>query len=413
MIKSNRPVRFSIGLHQILAAMLQEIRMIGTDAGVLIIILAVPVLYPVLYSFIYYPEVVRNLPVAVVDHSRTAVSREYIRHLDATPEINVTCTTPTMEEAISAFRRREIRGIVSIPESFSSDLALGRQTTISAYADMEFFLYYKALVSGTSFVTIDANKNIQVRNLMDGGLTAEQAEIMAEPLTLSDNAMSNPSGGFASYGIPAALILIIQQTIILAIGIVAGTLREKHPAGILIVHDHRFAETIRQLTGKAAAYFLVYAVLSIYMLKIIPGLFGYSDNLDFYELVVLISPFLLSSIFFGLALSVFFRNRESPMMLYLFTSIPLLFLSGIIWPLSGFSPLWLAVREIFPSSDAMFGYIKMSALAADLTETGREISNLWLKTFICFVLACVLYSGKLIQQKSKLKTANGIQLQSG
>lgn len=410
MVKNNRPARFSTGLHEILSAMIQEIRMIGTDAGVLIIILAVPVLYPVLYSFIYYPEVVRNLPVAVVDHSRTAVSREYIRHLDATPEINVNCTTATMEEAVSAFRRRDVRGIVSIPESFSNDLALGRQTTISAYADMEFFLYYKALVSGCSFVTLDMNKNIQVRNLMNDGLTAEQAEIMAEPFTLADNAMSNPSGGFASYGIPAALILIIQQTIILAIGIVAGTLREKHPAGLLIVHDHRFAETIRQLTGKAAAYFLVYSVLCIYMLKIIPLLFGYTDNLDFYELVVLITPFLLSSIFFGLALSVFFRTRESSMMLYLFTSIPLLFLSGIIWPLSGFSDLWLAVREIFPSSDAMFGYIRMSALSANLTETLEEIGSLWLKTLVYFVAACLLYSGKLIQIKSKLKTSNVTQV---
>lgn len=98
------------------------------------------------------------------------------------------------------------------------------------------------------------------------------------------------------------------------------------------------------------------------------------------------------------------------MMLYLFTSIPLLFLSGIIWPLSGFSNLWLAVREIFPSSDAMFGYIRMSALSANLTETLEEIGSLWLKTLVYFVAACLLYSGKLIQIKSKLKTSNVTQV---
>jgi len=53
---------------------------------------------------------------------------------------------------------------------------------------------------------------IQIRNLMNSGLTEKQAEITAEPMKFIDNAMANQAGGFAGYGIPAALILIIQQT---------------------------------------------------------------------------------------------------------------------------------------------------------------------------------------------------------
>jgi len=79
------------------------------------------------------------------------------------------------------------------------------------------------------------------------------------------------------------------------------------------------------------------------------------------------------------------------MMLYAFTSIPLLFMSGVIWPLSSFSPGWLAVREIFPSSNAIFGFVKMKSLGATIFETRREIFALWLQTGIYFLTACIAY----------------------
>ena len=79
------------------------------------------------------------------------------------------------------------------------------------------------------------------------------------------------------------------------------------------------------------------------------------------------------------------------MMLYLFTSIPLLFLSGIIWPLANFSPVWLVVREIFPSSNAIFGYIKMNSLGATIFETRKEIMSLWIQTGVYFLTACFAY----------------------
>jgi len=150
---------------------MREFQLIFKDVGVMILIFAVPLIYPMLYSFIYYPEVVRDLPIAVVDLSKSSDSRQYIRDLDATPDVKVINSSVSMADAINLFKKRQVRGIVQIPETFSSDMALGRQTTVSAYADMEFFLYYKALVTATSFVSLETGKHIQVKNLTDKGLT--------------------------------------------------------------------------------------------------------------------------------------------------------------------------------------------------------------------------------------------------
>ena len=370
---------------------LREFQLIFSDVGVLVLIFAVPIIYPMLYSFIYYPEVVHDLPVAVVDMSNTSDSRKFIRDIDATPDLKVTAKSVSMEEAIQMFKNRDVRGIIQIPETYSSDIALNRKTTISAYADMEFFLYYKAMLTGASFVTLETGNQIQIKNLINSGLTEKQAEITAEPLKFVDNAMANRAGGFASYGIPAALILIIQQTLIIAIGILAGTARERHMFHTLVPLDRKRMGILRLVTGKVAAYFIIYAFLCVYMLGFIPRWFGYEQSAGFKQLIALIIPFILSSIFLGLTLSVIFKNRESPMMIYLFTSIPLLFLSGIIWPLSNFGSIWLAVREIFPSSNAIFGYIKMNSLSATTFETRKEIISLWMQSGIYFLTACITY----------------------
>ncbi|HPT14026.1 MAG TPA: ABC transporter permease [Bacteroidales bacterium] len=395
--------RINSGFLNTLKIWLREYQVIFTDVGVLIVMIAAPLVYPVLYSLIYKPEIITDMPIAIVDLSRSADSRQFSRQLDATQELRVAYMATSMTDAIKQFKLRNVRGIIEIPSSFSKDIAQGNQTNISAYADMEFFLYYKTLLLGTSFVTLETGKQIQFRNLVQQGETLQEADAAVNPIHIEDTSIANAVGGFATYAIPVALMLIIQQTLILAIGIMAGTARERHARGTLVPLDKNKMGTFRLVIGKSAAYFTVYALLCVYLLGIIPQMFGYYRLADFKELAALMTPFLLSCIFFGMTLSVLFKNRESPMLLFLFTSFPLFFLSGIIWPLSNFSNIWLIVREIFPSSNAVFGYIKMNTLGASITETSHEITALWIQTGVYFLTACLVYyvQVKLSERKNK------------
>lgn len=384
----------------------REYQLIFTDLGVVVLLLVVPIVYPALYSFIYYPEVVRDLPVSVVDFSHSPASRDFLRGINATPELSIEHHCLSMEEAIGRFKKGQSNGIVVIPENFSNNITAGQQAVISVYADMKFFLHYKAIMMGSSFVTLQKGSDIQMERLLARGLSPHQAEVQANPILLNGSAIANQAGGFASYGIPAALMLIIQQTLVLSIGILAGTARERHAGGLLVPTDKRRMGTFRLVLGKSAAYFTIYLILSIYMLGLIPRIFGYPQMAEPGELLALVIPYLLSAIFMGMTLSVLFKNRESPMLLYLFTSFPLLFLSGIIWPLSNMDSLWLMVREIFPSTNAMYGFIKMNTLGAGIAETRNEIMALWMQSGFYFLTACLVYWRQVkIAEKSEIETS--------
>ena len=77
------------GIYDLFFIWKQEFRNTFRDQGVLIFFVLVPLVYPLIYSFIYTNETLRDVPTAVVDNSRAASSRDYLRRVDSTPEVRI------------------------------------------------------------------------------------------------------------------------------------------------------------------------------------------------------------------------------------------------------------------------------------------------------------------------------------
>jgi len=133
-----------------------------------------------IYSFIYTNEVVREVPAVVVDDSRSSLSREYLRKVDATPDIQIVAYCADMEEAKQMLKDRLAYGIIYIPKDFSSDIAQGKQTQVSIYCDMSGLLYYKSMLLANTAVSLDMNENIKIAR--SGNTTDRQDEITAYPV---------------------------------------------------------------------------------------------------------------------------------------------------------------------------------------------------------------------------------------
>lgn len=88
------------------------------DEGVLIFFILVPLFYPLLYSWIYNNEVVRNVPVVVVDQSHTATSRQFIRMFNASPDVEVVCYCNSLPEAKNIVAQQNANGVIYFPQDF-------------------------------------------------------------------------------------------------------------------------------------------------------------------------------------------------------------------------------------------------------------------------------------------------------
>ena len=226
----------------------QEFRATFRDQGVLIFFVLVPLVYPLIYAFIYTNETVHEVPAVVVDNSRSSLSRQYLRMVDASSEVEIVSYCADMEEAKQMLKNRLAYGIISIPTEFSDDITRGNQTQVSLFCDMSGLLYYKSLLNTNTNVSLQMNADIKLQRA--GNSTAREDEITAYPIEYEDVAMFNPTNGFAAFLLPAVLILIIQQTLLLGIGLSAGTARESNRFKDLVPINRHYNGTLRIVFGK-------------------------------------------------------------------------------------------------------------------------------------------------------------------
>ena len=385
------------GIYDLFYIWKQEFRTTFRDQGVLIFFVLVPLVYPLIYSFIYTNETIREVPTVVVDNSRSSLSREYLRKVDASPETSIVAYCADMEEAKLMLKDRKAYGIIYIPAHFSDDIVQGKQTQVSIFCDMSGLLYYKALLTANTNVSLAMNAAIKMERA--GNTTARQDEITAYPIEYEDVAIFNPTNGFAAFLIPAVLILIIQQTLLLGIGLSAGTAREHNQFKDLVPINRHYNGTLRIVMGKGLSYFMVYSLVAVYILCVVPRLFSLNQIAIPGVLTLFTLPYLTACIFFAMTASSAIRNRETCMLLFVFTSVPLLFLSGISWPGSAMPSFWRYFSYLFPSTFGINGYVRINSMGATLNEVAFEYRALWMQTGIYFLTTCFVYRRQIIQSR--------------
>lgn len=366
----------------------KELRKTVSDVGVLVFFIVVPLLYPLLYAYLYGRETVREVPVVAVDDCRSTTSREFLRKCDATPDLKIISYCADMEEARNVIHNHKAYGIIQIPRELDKTLADGHQATINLYCDMSGLLYYKAMLSGCTMVSLDMNRDIQMVRL--SGMSDHEKEVMTMPIENEYVTMFNPANGFQTFLIPAVLILVLQQTLVLGVAMMAGTENERRRKGELILGDE-YSNPITVLGGKALAYLLVYGFTATYVLCVVPWLFNMPQLWQLPTLVAFIVPFLLASIFFAISISFFVRDRESCFLLFVFVSVPLIFMSGISWPTSNMPTFWKIFAQIFPSTHAVNGFAKISTAGALLQDVRYESIALWIQTAVYFMTSLFIY----------------------
>ena len=159
---------------------------------------------------------------------------------------------------------------------------------------------------------------------------------------------------------------------------------------------HAYKSPIPIVTGKMLFYFLLYFVLGIYMFTFVTRSFSLPQLGDYGTFLAFLVPFLLACIFLAIVLSTLVYRREDCIMIFVFLSVPLLFLSGISWPEVSFPVFWKYVSWLFPSTFGLNGYVRIQGMGASLHDVAFEYCGLWIQAGVYFLLACLLYRRQII-----------------
>lgn len=366
----------------------KEFKFIFTDEGILMFVFLVPLGYPLLYSWIYNNEVVRDVPVAVVDMAHSKSSQEFVRAFNASPTVEATYYCNNLEEAKALIGKQVVRGVLYFPQDYDKKLNRGEQSTISIYCDMSLMLTYKAIYQSALSVSLEQNKSIQKPKTFS--FTKWDEELNTEPIHVEEKSIYNTTEGYGNAILPGVLILILQQTLMLGIGLSAGTMSEKKDKAYLKI-GQSIGGVYTLISAKAVAYFTIFTVLASYITIAVPHFFGFTMLAEPLPLICLLVPYLLAAIFFAMIISLFVRLRENVMLIIVFTSIPFLFMSGVSWPLSNIPGFWQGVSWLIPSTFGIRGYLTLAALGGSLNDVLPYCRYLWIQTFAYFFIVLICH----------------------
>ncbi len=380
---------------------LNEYRIIFKDAGVITLFFIAVAIYPVLYLLAYNKELAKEIPIVVVDENNSELSRKLITMLDATDEVKVISQEPNFDYAKKLFDESKVYGVVDIPDDFDKKIYQFQTATIEVYADASYLVIYKQIMTAANYSIGTLGAGIEIQRMISKKKQFEKAFVDRDPLPLETYALYNPRGGYATYAMPAVLLLILQQTLLLGLGLLGGTSKEKGDKHFLAPLGVKPGLAISTVIGKSLAYYTLYFLNALYVFVIIFRIFSLPMRANYFDLFVFLTPFIFAVIFFGMSIASFFKKREHALMILLFTSIPFIFLSGFSWPIEAMPHWQVYLSQLIPSTPAIKGFLAMSQRGAPFSDVFGHWLHLWALLIVYLGTASLLMRHILLKQNTK------------
>jgi ABC-2 type transport system permease protein len=189
------------------------------------------------------------------------------------------------------------------------------------------------------------------------------------------------------------MLLVLHQTLFLGICILSGDANENRYALRLIPPHLRKRSVHRVIFGRSFCYILIYTPLVILDLWFIPRWFHLPQLGNLYTILLFLLPFILAVIFFGMTVgNLVVRQKISPMLCFVFFSLVLFFITGMVWPQESLPRFWYLFSYLFPSTPGVQGYVKIASMGAQLAEVRTEYMALWIQAAVYFATATLVLS---------------------
>jgi len=359
-------------------AFVGEWRRVLAIRGAFMLLVVGPLVYGLYYPQPYLNQILRKIPIAVVDNDLSELSRNIVQTLDASGAVRVAVQAATLAEGREALDRGDAFAVVEIPPWTERDVLKGTTVHVPIFADATYLFIFRSMSNGIAVAIDTLSSELAARGARTDGSLVKAALASASPAEILLQPIFNPVGGYASYIVPAAFVLILQQMLLIGASMLTVVALPQIAGGA-------FASVL----GRGIAHLTIYLpALALYFI-VLPRFYGFSTLGHPVQLFALASLFTLATSFMGQAAGAWFRQPETPTLIFLGTSLPQLFVTGFSWPREAIPTPVPAAGYIFPSDFAIDGIVRIGQLGASLGEVVHDWRGLWCLTIVYFALAVI------------------------
>jgi ABC-2 type transport system permease protein len=317
----------------------KEFIQIFRDPRTLGLILVMPIVQLFLLGYAATTDV-KNVPIAVLDQSRTPESRALLDAFRAADYFRIDYEVRSEEEIQILIERGDVRAALVIPPDYGRRLLEG-DAQVSMILDGS-----DATVGSTALSTANLiGQSYSIKVLTEEAARQGRAAAVKQPLEVRTQVWYNPDLVSAYFMIPGMIGMILY--FITALLTASAIVRERERGTIeqLIVTPIRSWELI---VGKVVPYVLLGFFDTMEVLLIGHYWFKVPIRGDLSLIIATSGLLLLSSLGIGLFASTIANTQQEAFLTVMFTMLPSIFLSGFFFPLDAMPEFLQVVSSIIP-----------------------------------------------------------------
>ena len=317
----------------------KEFIQIFRDVRTLVMILIIPIMQLFLLGYSATNDV-RNVPLAVLDQSRSSESRSLLDSYRAADYFRIAYTVTSEAEIETLIASGDARAAIIIPPDYAQRLAEGR-AQVAFILDGSDPTSASTALSAAQLISQAHSTTILSQNFARIGSSMR----VQPPVEVRTTVWYNPDMISAHFMIPGVIGMILYA--IAAILTATSVVRERERGTIeqLIVTPIRPWELI---VGKLMPYVILGFFNTVEVLSVGHWWFGMPIRGDIGLILILSVVFLITGLGIGLFASTIANTQQEAMLTVWMTLLPSIFLSGFFFPLEAMPAFLRWISYLMP-----------------------------------------------------------------
>jgi ABC-2 type transport system permease protein len=301
---------------------------------------------------------VRDIPTAVYDAAQTQESRRLLDRFVNSDDFVIVSRVTSDKELNREIISGRARVGVKIPPDYSRKLLAGETASVLALIDGSDSQVAGEAMNATNAIALSES----LERALNVSVVRPTLPVEARPKVLF-----NPDMRSANFLIPGMIAVLMQMMTVLLTAIAIVREREKGTLEQLYMTP---IKPLGLMVGKIAPYAVVAYTELCLLLFFMRWAFGVPIAGDFFLLLLLVTPFILTMLGFGLLISTRAQSYQEATQMAFGTMMPSIFLSGYIFPLDTMPHFFQWVSRIIPTT-------YLIQIFRGIILRGAEFGDLW------------------------------------
>jgi len=378
----------------------RELKALWNDPWQFALVTYIPILGIISIWWLFSAGIPRQLPVAIVDHDQSQLSRMLARQIQANPAAQ-TFGYQDIGSAKRAMTQGEVYALVVLPYGLKRDLLTGHSPTIEIRYNSQFLLVGKLLSSQIQLSLADGLLQVANRKQLALGVPKAQAEINLRPVTSQKTALYNSNSNYIAFLVPPILLALGQ---LLAMLVFANSLNRE--LRLNTMSEWFSLGTRRVVFTKIIVYTPLILLQGRFVLAILYQFLGLPIAGGFGLLLVAQLAMLLAV--WLLVLVIFFLLQDSARVISFCTALfaPAFPFMGITFPTLDMPLLAQLWRKLMPSSHYIDTHVSVVSYGQGWNTLADQLINYW---GFLFLIPVIIFLAKRVKRAHLVEPSHSVE----